>query len=71
VFAGTVVEKLMVYALGRGLQAYDMPVVRGILRDAEADDYRFESIVLGIVDSPAFRMRVKADDGTLAAAAEK
>jgi hypothetical protein len=62
VFAGTVVEKLMIYALGRGLQAFDMPVVRGILRDAEADDYRFESIVLGIVESPPFRMRVKVGD---------
>ena len=62
VFAGTVVEKLMIYALGRGLQAFDMPVVRGILREAESDDYRFESIVLGIVESPPFRMRVKAGD---------
>jgi mono/diheme cytochrome c family protein len=60
VFAETFVEKLMIYALGRGLTAYDMPVVRGILREAERDDYRFESIVQGIVASPAFRMRVKA-----------
>ena len=62
VFAGTVVEKLMIYALGRGLQHFDMPVVRGILRAAEKNDYRFDSIVLGVVESPAFRMRVKADD---------
>jgi hypothetical protein len=62
VFAGTVVEKLMIYALGRGLQAFDMPVVRGILREAEDDDYRFETIVLGIVESPPFRMRVKIGD---------
>ena len=62
VFAGTVVEKLMIYALGRGLQAFDMPVVRGILREAEDDDYRFETIVLGIVESPPFRMRVKVGD---------
>jgi len=61
-FASTFVEKLMVYALGRGLTANDMPVVRGILREAEADDYRFEPIVLGIVESPAFRLRVKAGD---------
>ena len=60
VFASTFVEKLMIYALGRGLAAYDMPVVRGILREAEADDYRFESVVMGVVASPAFRMRTKA-----------
>ena len=60
VFASTFVEKLMIYALGRGLAAYDMPVVRGILREAEADDYRFEAVVMGVVASPAFRMRTKA-----------
>ena len=50
----------MIYALGRGLAAYDMPVVRGILREAEADGYRFEAVVMGVVASPAFRMRTKA-----------
>ena len=60
VFASTFVEKLMIYALGRGLAAYDMPVVRGILREAEADGYRFEAVVMGVVASPAFRMRTKA-----------
>jgi hypothetical protein len=60
VFASTFVEKLTIYALGRGLTAYDMPVVRGILREAEADDYGLESVVMGVVQSPAFRMRVKA-----------
>ncbi|HUF73143.1 MAG TPA: DUF1592 domain-containing protein [Gammaproteobacteria bacterium] len=59
-FAATVTEKLMIYALGRGLQYYDMPVIREILRTAEANDYRFESIVQGIVTSAAFRMRSKA-----------
>ncbi len=62
VFAGTFVEKLMIYSLGRGLTAYDMPVVRGILRDAAEDDYRFESIVLGVVTSAPFRMRARAGD---------
>ncbi|HEX5047152.1 MAG TPA: DUF1592 domain-containing protein [Gammaproteobacteria bacterium] len=61
-FAANFVEKLTVYALGRGLQPYDMPVLRGILRDTAADGYRFEPIVLGIVESPAFRMRMKAGD---------
>jgi hypothetical protein len=62
VFSATFVEKLMIYALGRGLTANDMPVVRGILRQAAEDDYRFESIVLGLVDSPVFRLRAKVGD---------
>jgi hypothetical protein len=70
VFAGTFIEKLMTYALGRGLQHFDMPIVRGILREAEANDYRFDSIVLSVVESPPFRMRVKArdDEATVARA---
>jgi hypothetical protein len=61
-FAATVSEKLMIYALGRGLQHYDWPVLREILRASEARDYRFDDIVQGIVESPAFRMRTKAED---------
>jgi mono/diheme cytochrome c family protein len=57
-FVHTLTEKLMTYALGRGLEHYDMPVVRRIARDAAADDYRFSSIVLGIVESEPFRMRI-------------
>jgi mono/diheme cytochrome c family protein len=57
IFAGTVTEKLLTYALGRGLAALDMPAVRGIVRDARRDDYRFSSIVLGIVRSVPFQMR--------------
>jgi hypothetical protein len=64
VFAANFVEKLMTYALGRGLQPYDMPVVRGILRETAADGYRFEPIVLRIVQSPAFQMRTKAGGET-------
>jgi len=60
-FAATVTEKLMIYALGRGLKHYDMPVLREILRDSAAAGYRFDDIVLGIVESPAFRMRARAD----------
>lgn len=60
-FAATVTEKLMIYALGRGLQHYDVPVLREILRKSEADGYQFEDNVLGIVQSPAFRMRAKAE----------
>jgi mono/diheme cytochrome c family protein len=55
-FVGVMTEKLMTYALGRGLDARDMPVVRSIMRDA-APNYRFSSIVLGVVHSAPFRMR--------------
>jgi len=50
-------EKLMIYALGRGVDSRDMPAVRAVLRDAAKNDNRFSSIVLGIVRSVPFRMR--------------
>ena len=56
-FVGTLTEKLMTYALGRGLEYSDAPTVRGILRDVAEEDYRFSAIVLAIVKSPPFRMR--------------
>jgi hypothetical protein len=56
-FVQTVTEKLMTYALGRGLQHYDMPVVRTIVRDAKARDYSFNAVVLGIVQSAPFQRR--------------
>ena len=56
-FVGTVTEKLMGYALGRGLEYYDAPTVRKIVRDAAGEDYRWSSIILGIVKSTAFQMR--------------
>ena len=56
-FVRTVAEKLTTYALGRGLEHYDMPAVRRIVRDAAADDYRWSSLVLGIVRSLPFQMR--------------
>jgi hypothetical protein len=62
VFAGTVVEKLMVYALGRGLDPADMPQVRRIVHNAAQQDYHLQSIVLGIVDSVPFRMRTRLTD---------
>ncbi len=57
VFAGTVTEKLLTYALGRGLDYNDGPAVRRIIRDASGGDYRFSSLVLGIVESIPFQMR--------------
>ena len=56
-FVRTVTENLTTYALGRGLEHYDMPAVRRVVRDAVADDYRWSSLVLGIVRSLPFQMR--------------
>ena len=60
-FVGTVTEKLLTYAIGRGLEYYDGPAVRAIKRDAEASGYRWSSIVLGIVRSAPFQMRRMPD----------
>jgi hypothetical protein len=65
-FVRTMTEKMLTYALGRGLEYYDMPVVRAIVRDAAAQNYRFSSIVLGIVKSTPFRMKVKSADSVVA-----
>ena len=54
-------EKLMVYALGRGLEASDAPAVRKIKRDATRENYRFESLIQGIVTSTPFTMRLAQD----------
>jgi cytochrome c5 len=67
-FVGTVAEKLMIYGLGRGLASYDMPEVRKIVRDAAAQNYRFTSLILGVVDSTAFQKRIKAGDTDVIAA---
>ena len=56
-FVHTVTEKLLMYALGRPVEHFDAPTIRAIVRDAERDDYRFASIVLGIVNSTPFQMR--------------
>jgi hypothetical protein len=56
-FVATMTEKLMTYALGRGVEYYDMPAVRAVVRQAADDDYRFSAFVTGIIESPSFRMR--------------
>jgi hypothetical protein len=56
-FTGTVTEKLMIYALGRGIEYYDMPAIRAIVKDASAHGYRMNAIILGIVNSQPFQMR--------------
>jgi hypothetical protein len=59
-FARTVTEKLMTYALGRGVEYYDMPIVRKIVHDADKDDYRFGTLILGVVKSDPFQMNSKS-----------
>jgi len=70
-FAQTVAEKLLTYALGRSLEASDMPAVREIVRRAARDDYRVSALVLGVAESMPMRMRVKAvPEATQARAAQ-
>ena len=59
-FVGTMTAKLLTYALGRGLEYYDMPSVRAIVRSAGRQNDRFSSVVLGVVNSVPFQMRVKS-----------
>lgn len=54
---GTITEKLLRFALGRSLEYYDMPQVRAIVRAAAEDDYRWSSVILGVVESTPFQMR--------------
>jgi mono/diheme cytochrome c family protein len=61
VFVRTFTEKLLTYALGRGLTAADMPVIRSIVRQARAEDYRFSSLMRGIIHSAPFEMRTAWD----------
>jgi hypothetical protein len=55
--AGTLTEKLLTFGLGRGMEHYDAPAIRKIIREAAAGGYRFSSLVLGIVKSEPFQMR--------------
>jgi hypothetical protein len=66
VFATTVAEKLLTYALGRGLDPGDMPSVRAIVRQAEGRDYKFTALIEGVVSSTPFLMR-KAEETKTAA----
>ena len=61
-FATTVTERLLAFAVGRGLEYYDRPAVRQIVRAAASNDYRWSSIILGIVKSTPFRMRKVMDE---------
>jgi hypothetical protein len=64
VFVRTFVEKLFVYALGRGLEPTDMPAVRAVVREARANGYRFSAIATAITRSVPFRMRLAATAAT-------
>jgi hypothetical protein len=70
-FVGTVTEKLLIYALGRGLEPVDMPVVRGIVRNTTAQDYAMQAILLEIVKSTPFQMRTKMTDSNLTPATSR
>jgi len=56
-FVTTLTEKLLTYALGRGLEHYDQPVVRKIVRQAAANNYRWSSLISGVIESTPFQMR--------------
>jgi hypothetical protein len=67
VFVTTVTEKLLTYALGRGVEYYDEPVVRSIMREAAPNHYRWSAIISGIVRSAPFQMRVSPEQAKTAA----
>jgi mono/diheme cytochrome c family protein len=64
-FVRMITEKMMTYGLGRGVEYYDMPVVRSIVRDSAKNNYRFSSLVMGIIKSAPFQTRVKGADSAL------
>jgi hypothetical protein len=63
-FVETFTGRLLTYALGRGVEEYDRPLIRKITREAAADDQRWSSIIFGIVNSAPFQMR-RVSDGNL------
>ena len=67
VFLSVFTQKLMTYALGRGVEYYDMPTIRAILRDASKNDYKFSSILMGVIKSAPFQMKVKRAPGNVVA----
>jgi hypothetical protein len=69
VFAQAVTERLLTYAIGRGLEYEDMPLVRKITHDAADDDYKFSAVLMGVIESPAFMMNVKSAPSTATTAA--
>ena len=70
-FTHVVTEKLLTYALGRGVEYQDMPLVRSIVHEAAPAKYNFSSLVLGIVKSPAFQTNMKTSEATQQVAAAR
>jgi mono/diheme cytochrome c family protein len=68
-FARVVAERLFTYALGRGVEPSDMPLVRSLVREAAPSKYRMSSLILGIVKSPSFQMNLKSSDRSTQTAA--
>jgi hypothetical protein len=68
-FVRVIVEKLLIYGLGRGTDYYDMPLIRSIVHEADSSNYRFSSLILGVVKSDAFQMNQKVPAGSQAQAA--
>ena len=68
-FVRTVTEKLLTYALGRSVEYYDQPVIRSIVRDSARENYRFSTLIVGIVKSAPFQMRVKKAESAATVAA--
>jgi hypothetical protein len=62
IFAGVVAEKFMTYGLGRGVEYYDAPAIREVVREAKADDFRLSTLILGITKSVPFQMRGPRND---------
>ncbi|MDR2213893.1 MAG: DUF1585 domain-containing protein, partial [Pseudomonadales bacterium] len=67
-FAQVLVEKMLMYAIGRGIEAHDMPAVRAIVHRAAADDYRFSAIIAGIIASDQFQLMSVPQDGAVVGA---
>jgi hypothetical protein len=65
-FVQMFVEKLMTYAVGRGMEYTDMPTIRAIARGVAKEDHRFSALVLGVVTSPQFQMRLKTEEKAVA-----
>jgi hypothetical protein len=68
-FVRVVAEKLLTYGLGRGVDAPDMPLVRSLVRDAAAADYRFSTLVLGVIKSAPFQNNLKGGEAVQQTAA--
>jgi Protein of unknown function (DUF1585)/Protein of unknown function (DUF1588) len=62
-FGDTVTDRLLTYALGRGVEYYDQPAIRKITREAASGNYRWSSLILGIVNSTPFQMRISKSGG--------